>query len=267
MKNTGSEFESYVQYVYHTLLNLRDEGVRVSRRMDVKDTRGNLYNIDVYYEFVQAGVTHRVAIECKDTQRAVERDDVIAFHGKLQALPSTVGVFASTSEFQPAARKYLEDNGILYVTGDELPRINHLLADRILSIALPDESAVGEPFWTFMEVGTSGENTGSYYAEPSPLGPEHPQVVMLFFSRKHAEFWRESRNVGPKFAVRGLPQHVFRTTLLFGYAMGAQFACLYNLPLENQQWPVRLYSAQELAEEYFRGDLADQWRKFSGNTR
>jgi len=52
MTNSGKDFESYVQYVYQTLLNLRDEGVRVSRRMDVKDTRGNLYNIDVYYEFI-----------------------------------------------------------------------------------------------------------------------------------------------------------------------------------------------------------------------
>ena len=118
-----------------------------------------------------------------------------------------------------------------------------------------------------MEVEASGENTGSYYAEPSPLGPDHPHMILLFFSRKHAEFWRESRDFGPRFAIRGLPQHVFRTTLLFGYAMGAQFACLYNLPFEDQQWPVRLYSAQELAEEYYRGDLNGQRRKLSGNRR
>jgi hypothetical protein len=231
--------------------------------MDVTDTRGNLYNIDVYYEFMQAGVLHRVAIECKDTQRPVERDDVIAFHGKLQALPSTIGVFVSSSGFQPAAEKYLQDHGIFRMSGDDLPQIRHLLADRILSVALPDTSAVGQPFWTFMEVTAEGENTGSYYAEPSPRGPDHPRLILLFFSKKHAESWQASRKLFPKYACRGLPQHVFRTTLLFGHAMGAEFGCIYNLPDENGHWPVRLYSAKELADEYYQGDLSSQWKKFS----
>jgi hypothetical protein len=75
MPNPGDLFESYVQFIYQTLLSAQGKNISVSRGATVYDNRGNQYNMDVFYEFDVADVHHRVAIECKDTRRSVERDD------------------------------------------------------------------------------------------------------------------------------------------------------------------------------------------------
>lgn len=65
MSNRGDLFESYIQFIYQTLLGAQGKNISVSRGATVYDNRGNRYNIDVFYEFDVAGVHHRVAIECK----------------------------------------------------------------------------------------------------------------------------------------------------------------------------------------------------------
>ena len=99
MSNRGDLFESYIQFIYQTLLGAQGKNISVSRGATVYDNRGNRYNIDVFYEFDVAGVHHRVAIECKDTRRPVERDDAIAFVGKISDFPSTIGVLSQGKDF------------------------------------------------------------------------------------------------------------------------------------------------------------------------
>ncbi len=48
--NTGVAFEEYVRGIYSMLLNLKDEGVVVSRDATVRGKSGENYQIDVYYE-------------------------------------------------------------------------------------------------------------------------------------------------------------------------------------------------------------------------
>ncbi len=72
-KNNGNSLESYVQYVYQSLLNMRNEGVVVSKNAKLRGKSGAMHEIDVFYEFVRAGIRHRVAVECKDLSRPVEK--------------------------------------------------------------------------------------------------------------------------------------------------------------------------------------------------
>jgi len=44
----GKTFESYVQFVYSTLLNLKDEGVVVSSNAMLKGRSGAKHEIDVF---------------------------------------------------------------------------------------------------------------------------------------------------------------------------------------------------------------------------
>lgn len=53
--------------------------------------------------------------------------------------------------YQKLAREIAEDNDVLLLTKDDLPKLNELLAERLKTVALPDETTVGEPFWTIME--------------------------------------------------------------------------------------------------------------------
>src|SRR5690606_30684829 len=77
------EFEDHVQYVYQTLLRLDGHTVVVAKDACLVGSDGAEYQVDVYYEFEVAGIRHRVAIECKNKQRRVERNDVLAFKAKL----------------------------------------------------------------------------------------------------------------------------------------------------------------------------------------
>lgn len=71
--NDGASFESYIHYVYSTLLNLKGEQVQVSRRTVFRCADGVSYEVDIYYEFMHVGVRHRVAIECKDWAKPVDQ--------------------------------------------------------------------------------------------------------------------------------------------------------------------------------------------------
>lgn len=264
MKNTGESFESYVQFVYETLLGAQGRNISVSRRATVYDNHGNTYNIDIFYEFDVAGVHHRVAIECKDTRRPVERDDAIAFTGKIRDLPSTIGIFISKGGFQPAARKYLQDHGIVHYNGGDLPHLGSLIASRISPIACPTESAVGQPFWTLMRQ-EEGMASGVWCLIPDPSrtpkrshnGGE-PGAFPLFYSRPHAEWFRslyfkDSQDV----CVRGVEQPMLRFLTLMAhdetrtFAICRPFTDADGLPkVECHGW-----TAQELAHEYWADEV------------
>jgi hypothetical protein len=269
MVNSGDVFESYVQYVYQALLGAQGKNIAVSRRATVYDNHGNSYNIDVYYEFDVVGVHHRVAIECKDTRRPVERDDAIAFAGKIRDLPSTIGIFIARNGFQPAAKKYLRDHGIIYYTAGDLPQFGSVIASKISPICLPDESAVGQPFWTLME-HEDGHVTGSWQLIPRPNidlsgrqeVDDHVRdsdgVFPLFYSKPHAEsFHRLAFGGSPDICVRGIEQPSLRFLLLCAHDENRLFAIIQPCKEDGQQkFICEERSARDLALEYSVYDLS-----------
>lgn len=261
MSNTGDLFESYVRYVYQTLLGIQGKNISVSRRATVYDTRGNSYNIDVFYEFDVAGVHHRVAIECKDHSRPVGRDDAIAFVGKIRDLPSAIGVFISRSGFQSGAKKYLQDHGVLHYSGDDLPHFGRVLASRIALAALPGESAVGQPFWTLME-NDDGQVTGNWclIPDPSSLEPSAEQGLFpLFYSRPHAELaHRLYCTNSPKVCVRGIEQPTLRFIILNANHEQRRFAILrpFTDDAGHKKFECEIWTAKNLARDYCMNDLS-----------
>jgi len=255
VSNRGDRFEDYVQFVYQTLLGSNGKNISVSRRATVYDNHGNPYSIDVFYEFDVAGVHHRVAIECKNTRRSVERDDAIAFAGKIRDMPSTIGIFISNNGFQPAAKKYLEDHGILHYDGGDLPHFGSVLASMISPIALPGESAVGQPFWTLMQFDQGG-TTGVWRLVPHPSNPQRG-VFPLFYSRHHAGMLHQLAYCGsPDLCVRGLEQPSLRFLVLCAEDEGRNFAIMR--PFENddgqQMFTFEEWTPRDLAHEYLTDD-------------
>jgi hypothetical protein len=70
--NDGRSFENYVQFVFSSLLNMKDEGVVVGHDVQLVDKLGQSHRVDIFYQFERAGITHKVVIECKDHGRPVE---------------------------------------------------------------------------------------------------------------------------------------------------------------------------------------------------
>ena len=54
----GSELEQYVKYVYETLLNLKGENIIVSTNAILIGRTGAKHEIDIFYQFSKAGITH-----------------------------------------------------------------------------------------------------------------------------------------------------------------------------------------------------------------
>src|SRR5262245_29494249 len=97
MSNRNIEYEQFVQSVYSTLLKAEGvEGVQVQHDVELKGKSGQLHQIDVYWEFYRAGVHHRVAIECKNYNRAIEVGKARDFNGVLSDVPGLIGIMATT---------------------------------------------------------------------------------------------------------------------------------------------------------------------------
>jgi hypothetical protein len=208
--NPGQELEEYIQSTYRFLLNMKDEGVDVERNVYLAGKSGAKHQIDVFYQFKNAGITHRVAIECKDHTRPVDKDRVQSFALKIQDIGGIAGIMISQSGFQAGAELVAKHFDIILKTTNDLPPTPHLMAERLASVALPNESYKGEPFWAIME-HQNGRVTGSYFGSNN----QGRTVIPLFFSKYHAEMnFHENVLDKNRWCVRGLPRYAFRAFLV-----------------------------------------------------
>jgi len=170
--------------------------VQVAYRAKVGGRSGSWYQIDVYYQFVRAGITHRVAFECKYWKRAVNRDAVLAFHSKLADIGNINGVMVGQAGFQRGTREYAAHYGIDIRTLEDLPTFRETVAMLVASVGMPDPLKRPEPFWCLQA------KDGSYYAQPHLTGDGI--AIPLFISKLDAEATRQMR--GEKdLVVTGLP--------------------------------------------------------------
>ena len=213
--SSGAEFEEYVRGIYSLLLNLKDEGIVVTGGSNtfLKGISGEVYQIDVYYEFERAGIRHRVIIECKDWKSPVKREVINALESKVRDIPGVIGVIISRSGYQSGAINFSRQKGILALTSDELPSLGFLIGERLKTVALPDEKCIGEPFWTIM-MTRDGSNTGVWFG----LGLNHEEkrsYIPLFFSKYYADLFVDQMNIDKNtWGVRGLPQYALRSLIV-----------------------------------------------------
>ena len=181
---SGSSLEKDVQRVYSFLLNMRDENVVVANRVFMTGKPGAQHEIDVYYEFLRAGIRHHVAIECKDWATSVSKGQIQEFEPKLRDIGNITGVVVSRNGYQSGADTFAKHCDILPLLFEDLPSFNTLIAGRLKAVALPDEDCIGEPFWIIMEI-RDGKVTGSHYGTKDPVSDK--ELISLTFSRSHAD--------------------------------------------------------------------------------
>lgn len=249
MPNPGDVLENHVRQVYETLLNLRDEGVLVSARTRLRGRSGVFHHVDVYYEFERAGVLHRVAIECKNTERLVEKAELLEFHAKINDIPNVIGLVVARMGFQQGFREYADHHGLRYMTQSDLPNIGQLMGIRLDVFAFPDEHAIGEPFWCLMEV-RDGELTGSHFARANPDEPGIP-MIPLFFSRPQAYDFLMSSGAAATFVVRGLPQHVLRNAIVTAEFGQGSFIVMFGRTDAHHQWGGKCFTPSQIAKMYY----------------
>ncbi|AKF43754.1 restriction endonuclease [Pseudomonas fragariae (ex Marin et al. 2024)] len=248
-KNSGRDFESYVQYVYSTLLNSRGERIQVSRRTTFRLPSGESYEIDIYYEFYKAGVRHRVAIECKDWKRPIDQGKVLEFHQKIKNIGNDiVGVVISRSGFQSGVDIVAARHNILLLTGDDLPSLAQLVGRQIISNALHEPGMVGEPFWVIARRGgyADGLSDGTYYAAKFDEGITIP----LFVSKRYADLYLNNVSDRDLWDVFGLPQYKFKVFLNFVKLGRPRLATVLTPPDHDGAVYARAVTVSELERDF-----------------
>ena len=240
--------EDHVQHVYQSLLDMKGEKAIVARDVTIRGRNGQDHQVDVYYEFELAGLRHQVAIECKNTKRAIDKDRVLAFSAKINDCPSMRGIIVSANGYQSGAKKFAEDNGLSALTFEDLPSIGKLLGMRLESFAIPTEEAIGQPFWAIYEAETG-----------APLGHEQDrrQYGLLFFSKRQARNYFEFRSLGISWMVRGMTQENLRIFILTVDAMGGGFLIVHQVEERGSKGSM-------LAKEITRRDLISEFYVGSG---
>ncbi len=258
MLKTWNDLESYTQYVYSTLLNPRDNGVEVRRNVVLKGLKGE-YQVDVFYQFENAGFIHRVAIECKYHNRPLDRDTIMPFCNKITDIGNIIGVIVSKSRYQSGAKEYAEKHGITLLTTEDLPKFNILVADYLLNSILPTKDWIGEPFWILME-REEDNVSGSYYK----FSEKHNgrDVIPLFFSKREAiDFLNESEQT-LHFAIRGVPQHYLKRLIAITERLKPLFFLMLPV-LNEEQAKGLLIEPTELMKRYLLSEISpEEYQEF-----
>ncbi len=252
----GTSLEKDVRHVYSFLLNMRDEGVVVGNSVFMTGKSGVQHEIDVFYEFARAGIRHRVAIECKDWGKPVSKGQIQEFESKLRDIGNITGVVISRNGYQSGAGDFAKYHDILALRFEDLPAINVRLAAKLTTVALPDETYIGEPFWVIMEV-RDGKVTGSHYGVRSPGSDK--SFIPLAFSKHHAERIFRAAQLDPqKWAIRGLPRFALRAFLvtlgLYEKTMNCGGAVIYFCPPgvpPDSELGGFIASREDLIREYY----------------
>ena len=111
--NPNTEYELFTQEVYQQLLNCRHLNIaNVQHNIKLEGHSGCKHQIDVYWEYENDGVKHRVAIECKNYSNHVPKEKVCAFQGVLADLDGVEGIMVSKKGFQGGAKQFAKAYGI-----------------------------------------------------------------------------------------------------------------------------------------------------------
>lgn len=106
-------YEKLAKIIYEDILTLEGvENINVQHNVKVKGESGVDHQIDVFWEYRYAGITHKVLIECKHYGHSVGLIHVRNMHGLLIDIPNSSGILVTTIGFQSGAQEYANFYGM-----------------------------------------------------------------------------------------------------------------------------------------------------------
>jgi hypothetical protein len=113
VSDPNTEYEQFVQGVFQTLLKADGiDNVTVQHDIELPGRSGHRHQIDVYWEFIQAGVCHKVAVECKNYSKPIEVGRLRDFDGLLKDVPGLRGIMVTRVGYQKGAELVAKHNDI-----------------------------------------------------------------------------------------------------------------------------------------------------------
>ncbi len=110
----GTSYEQFVQEIMQAMLTAQNGStIKVEHKKKIQGrTPGVEHEIDVYWEFRLGGITHKVAIECKNWNQAVDIGIVREMIGTTTDVPGLRGIIVSQVGFQSGAIGFAQANNI-----------------------------------------------------------------------------------------------------------------------------------------------------------
>jgi hypothetical protein len=107
ISETSEDYEKLAQKIYEDILALEGvENIEVQHNVKIKGKSGVEHQIDVFWEYRYAGITHKVLIECKHYGHRVSLLHVRNLHGLLTDIPNSSGILVTTVGYQSGAEEY-----------------------------------------------------------------------------------------------------------------------------------------------------------------
>jgi Restriction endonuclease len=112
-RSEDKDYELLTQAVYQTILV--KEGYRnidVQHDVDLQGRSGATHQVDVYWHFKQAGLEHKVLVECKNYSTKISLGKIRDFHSVIQDLGPCQGIMVTKTGYQSGVRTYARSNAI-----------------------------------------------------------------------------------------------------------------------------------------------------------
>lgn len=117
MAKQGTEFEQFSKELYEEILGQHDlKNLKVQHDVSLKGATGQSHQIDVYWEFLLGGITHKVAVECKDYTSPVSVGRIRDFAAALDDIGGIKGIFLTKVGYQAGAKVFAQGKGIALKT-------------------------------------------------------------------------------------------------------------------------------------------------------
>lgn len=109
----STEYELFTRKIYQQLVDADTvKATKVQHNVKLEGKSGQKHQIDVYWEYEIAGVSYKVAIECKNYSRPIAISKVRDFYGVLSDLNNVAGIMVTNTGFQEGAKKFAKQYGI-----------------------------------------------------------------------------------------------------------------------------------------------------------
>ncbi len=116
------EYEQITRAIFQALVD-QDEARNIEvQHNKTLDGKFLSHQVDVYWKFESGGIEYSTVVECKNWNRPLEQERLLAFRSKLEDLNNPTGVIVTRSGYQSGALKYANAHGIyLYQLFEEPP--------------------------------------------------------------------------------------------------------------------------------------------------
>ena len=112
-QSEATEFEKLIVSLHQAILNAEGyDNIRVEHNVTLPCKSGATAQFDVYWKFKQAGITHEVAIECKNYNHTVAINHIRDFAYKLHDAGNIRGVMVTRVGYQEGTKQIAKANGI-----------------------------------------------------------------------------------------------------------------------------------------------------------